>query len=67
MSSSLQVQNDMKNLLASLPDGLKVEFDISNGSAIWKITQKPVGFLMKDEKALLKQLNSLANNINFEQ
>lgn len=46
-------------LIGSVPDGVKVRFDITDGVVVWLVQEKPAHFTEEQEKALLSELNRL--------
>lgn len=52
--------NRLASLLASLPDGFKLSYEIADGAIAWSITEKPVDFSAEEEQVLLDNLNALS-------
>lgn len=53
-------EDKLSALLASLPDGVKVCYEITNGSVVWCVSEKPVSFSHEEERAFLEELNQLS-------
>lgn len=53
-------EDKLSALLASLPDGVTVSHNITNGSVIWFVSEKPVDFSHDEELAFLEELNQLS-------
>jgi len=52
--------NKLASLLASLPDGFKLSYEIADGVIAWSITEKPMDFSDQEVRALLDRLNALS-------
>lgn len=54
---------ELEQVLASIPEGVKVEWLIADDLIQWSVTEKPTGFALDVERSLLEQLNTASLNI----
>ncbi|WP_240224592.1 hypothetical protein [Rheinheimera hassiensis] len=53
-------EDKLSALLASLPDGVRVGYEITNGSVVWSVQEKPVSVSREEEQTFLEELNQLS-------
>lgn len=57
------VTQELEQVFASIPEGVKVEWFIADGLIQWSFKEKPTGFHLDAERSLLEQLNTASLNI----
>lgn len=59
MNKYERLQNEVENILSSLPDGFRLEWQFHNELVEFKITEKPIGYSKDNEQLLISELNKI--------